>query len=312
MSLSSHQKLLLAASIPALGLVELGLHLFFAHRAPTEAQWAEARPRVIELRAQAAGAVVAPWWAEPHARQAFGEEVLPLRDVARPDESRYPTLLEISALGEHLPELAGWRVLREERVGPALTARLLENPRPATVRFSLTDAIEAGRAEVRWQVGEQPAPCAFHDDAPVVAPGLFGHPAMPPRRFVCGKQAWQSVGVTVQDDERFRARRCVWAHPPQDGEVQIRFSDVPLAHVLRGHWSIHWTLEREQRGAPIFLDAFVEGEHIGQARHDDGQGWAVFELPLGEHARETGSLELRIHSPDAADRQICFDADLRD
>lgn len=304
--------MLLACGIPALGLVELGLHLAFARSAPTEADWAAARPRVEALHGEAGAAVVAPWWAEPHARKAFGEQVLPLRDVARADESRYPRLLEISAWGQRLPELSGWRLVREEKLGHSLTARLLENPAPAAVRFDLTDAVEVGRAEVAYRFADHAVACSLREGEPVAAPGLFGHPAMPSRRYRCGPQPWQSVGVTVQDDQRHRARRCVWSHPPEGGAVALRFARVELARVLRGHVGIHWTLEREGRGAPVFVDAFVDGEMVGQARHDDGQGWALFELPLGRHADATADLELRIHSPHADGRHVCWEADVRE
>jgi hypothetical protein len=312
-------RLKLALGLPALGLVELVLHLIFAHAAPTPDDWAGARPRALALRAEAAGVVVSPWWAEPHARKGLGEQVLPLRDVARPDESRYPRLLEISAMGKHLPELDGWRVLREEPLGHALTARLLENPRPVAVRFDFTDAVEAGpgaggpgTSTAAWLVGGSEQPCPWRDAEPVVAPGLFGHPAMPRRRHACGHQPWQSVGVTVQDDQRHRARRCVWSHPPNNGEVIVRFPAVPLGREIHGHMGIHWTLERERRGAPVFLDVLLDGVHAGQARHDDGQGWAAFSIPTGERAGKTAAVEIRLRTPDANERQICWEADTRD
>lgn len=309
----SRASLALALALPALGLAELGLHLFFAHRPPTPADWEAARPRVAALRGPGDAVLIAPTWAEPHARMAFGPALMPLRDIARPDESRYARVVEVSALGQRSPELAGWRPLRSEPLGGGLTARLLENPAPARVVFDFTDAVDDGKADAAWVFADHEAPCPLRDGQTIAATGLFSNPTLPARRHVCGPQPWQSVAVTVHDDQRWRPRRCIWSHPPQGGAARLRFAAVPLGRVLRGHGSIHWTLEREQRGAPVFIDIAIDGQPLGTVRHDDGQGWALFELPLGPHAGKTAALvEFSVHSPNTSERQFCWEADTRD
>ena len=309
----SRRALAAALLIPLVGVGELALELRDSTRAPTTLDWAAARPRVAALRAEAEGVIVAPWWSEPHARRAFGDSLLPLRDVARPDASRYGSLVEVSALGERLDETANWHVRREERLAHGLVARVLDNPSPAKVVTDFVDRVEAVRGvSVAHVIGSREEACPFSDRETIVSPGLFGHPTLPQRRFACGRLPWLSVGVTVHDDERFRARRCVWSHPPQGGEVRITFADVPLGRVVRGHLSIHWTLEREERGTPVTFDVDVDGARVGSVRHEDGEGFRPFEIPLGEHAG-TSAREVTFHiaSPSSNERHVCWEADSR-
>lgn len=302
----------LALCLPALGALELAASLWLARRTPRDAAFAAARPRIVALRREADGAVVAPRWLEPVARMTLGDEVLPLRDVARADESTYARLLQISARGASLPEVAGFRVVRREELGGGLVASLLENPSPARPTFDFTDAVAAGRADAAWVVDEQRASCAWRTGLPAAAPGLFGHPAMPADRFVCGRMAWQSVGVTVHDDERHLPRRCVWSHPPEGGHVSLVFRDVPLAQVIRGHLSLHWTLERDRPGTPVVFSVLVDGAEVGRDVHHDGEGWRPFSLPLGERASKVAAeVELRIASARADQRHVCWEADSR-
>src|SRR5271156_4696579 len=89
--------------VPALGLAELGAHLWFAKRPPTFDEWSTVVNAVRETRQEGDLVVIAPSWADPAARRALGDALMPLRDVARPDESRYAHAIEVSILGERAP-----------------------------------------------------------------------------------------------------------------------------------------------------------------------------------------------------------------
>src|SRR5690606_10511039 len=104
--------------IPALGLVELGAQLSVSHSAPDQAEWAALRPRLKELKQPSDLVVVAPEWAGVNARHALGDELMPLKGLARPDETAFPRAIEVSALGEHSHAVAGWLTLETHRVGP--------------------------------------------------------------------------------------------------------------------------------------------------------------------------------------------------
>lgn len=304
----SRVSLAVAVALPVLGLAELTLHLFFARRPPEPADFLAARPRIEALKRPDDLLLVAPRWLDPHARTALGPSLLPLRDLARPDEARYPRALVVEAMGQRAPETAGWKEIQREPLGNKLTFAVFENPAPIRVVRDLVEEVEAGVVEVAWVFPDREVVCPWKTGQRTAATGLFSHPTMPERRHVCGAQPWQSVGVTVHDDQDFRPRRCIWAPPPPGGYVRLRFPSGEGGEGLRGHGSIHWTLERERRGGPVFLEAWAGGQLAGVVRHDDGQGWVLFEVPLGG-AR--GEIEVRVRAPDAAERHFCWEAVIR-
>ncbi|WP_437291667.1 hypothetical protein [Sorangium sp. So ce406] len=301
--------LLALLGLPALGLGELGAHLYFSERAPDFDAWREVEAPLAAMKQPGDLVVVAPAWADPAARRALGDELLPLRDAARPDESRYAAAVEISVLGQRAEELAGFREERRQEHGRFVLRRLV-NPSPARVVYDFVDHVAPSSADVR--VTDPPAACRWNPRARIAAGGLGGHPTFPAERFECPGGPFFNVGVTVIADEEFRPRRCIWSHPPRDGEIVTRFRDVPLGAVIRGHAGMYWIIEREQRGAPVTLSVRVNGEAVGEATHVDGDGWAAFEFPLGAHAGAArAEVEFAVTSPDYTHRHYCFEADTR-
>jgi hypothetical protein len=301
-------RLLLGAFV-ALGIAELAGFFVSSRRGPDFGDWAALAGPVAEERKAGELVVVAPSWGEPLARQALGDEVFPLRDVARPDVSRYRAALLISALGETSPELEGFRETGRREVGPFVLRRL-ENPSPAEVVFDFVDGLGPDRADVR--VTSPETRCSWTTNAKVVTGGLGGHPTFPAARFECPGGPFFSIGATVIADQDFRPRRCLFSHPPARGEVVTRYAGVPLGNVIRGHGGMYWIIERERRGAPVELAVRVDGEEVGRWEHRDGEGWAAFEMPLGAHAgQKNATVEFVVSSKNHAHRHFCFEADTR-
>lgn len=293
--------------VPALGLLELGAHHWFARRPPSVAEWRAARPALEAARQGAEPVIVAPYWAEPLARQAFGDAAFPLEQLARPDVSSFARVLEVSLLGQRADETRGWRTLSERQSGK-LTLRLLENPAPARVLFDFVSELGPAHTRVTWS---DDAPCAYSDGARPAAGGLHGAVAYPARRFSCPGGGESGVGVTVIDDQRYRPRRCVLAHPPDRGALTLSYADVPLGTVIRGYGGLSWFLYRDGKGAPVTLDVRVDGESLGRVVHEDDQGWRGFEVATGAHAGRRAAVQFVITSPGARDRDFCFQADTR-
>src|SRR5215471_15950636 len=251
--------------VPAFGLLELAAHAYFSSRPPSPEEWATQKDAVAALRRSGELVVVAPHWAEPNARFAFGDALMPVRDVARPDESAYPRALEVSILGATAPELRGWKLVEERRAGK-LRLRVLENPAPAHPTFDFVDAVpSASVADVRGDGGE--SPCPFTTNARRSAGGLHGDPAFPAVRHQCSGAEANFVGVTVVEDEQWRGRRCVWAHPTSGAVLTIRYHDVPLGTVIRGYGTLPWWVERERHGAPVEMSIVVAGDEVGAYEH---------------------------------------------
>ncbi len=299
----------LALAVPAVGLAELALHLHHARRAPALDEWAALAPAVTELRKDGDLTIVAPAWAEPNARWALGDEVFPLRDVARADETGYSRAVEISILGQRSPEVSAWTVL-EERGSGRFTLRVLENPAPPTVRLDFTDALGPEKVEVFERVGDRVVDCPWTNRARMSAGGLGGNPTFPRERFACPSGEFFFAGVTVIDDERYRPRRCVWAHPPARGSLVLRYRDVPLGRVVRGYGGLPWIIERAKPGTPVAMEVSLDGRSLGKLEHADGEGWKPFELPTGAEGR-SGTVEFSVSSSNAAHRHFCFQADTR-
>lgn len=298
----------LLLALPVVGLAELGLHFVFARRPPTFEEWAQVRDDIGTFP-PSAPVVVAPRWAEPLARQALGDERMPLAHVARPDTHRFERAVEVSILGQRAPELGGW-VEKSRLERGKFVYRLLENPR---FRPVITDFVERARppgAEVF--LSEPRDPCRWNAHARPMSGGLGGNPTFAPERFECAGGPFFNVGVTVIADEEFVARRCLWSHPPRVGEIVTRFGDVALGATIEGHSGMYWMIERERRGAPVKLTVRVDGEVIGAVLHLDGDGWAPFELALGAHAHKPhAAVEFGVSSPNYQHRHFCFEATSR-
>lgn len=295
--------------LPALGLGELGAHVYFSRRAPDFDAWRAIAAPVAAMKQPGDLVIIAPAWADPVARRALGDALMPIRDAARPDESRYAAAIEVGILGQHADELAGWQEEAHREQGKFLLRRLT-NPSPARVVFDFVDHLAPPAVDVRGT--EPPVVCAWNPRARIVAGGLGGNPTFPAERFECPGGVFFNVGVTVIADEEFRPRRCIWSHPFKGGEIITRFRDVPLGAVIRGHAGMYWMIERERAGAPVTLAVRVDGETVGEATHVDGDGWASFEFPLGAHAGASGAVvEFAVTTQNNAHRHYCFEADTR-
>lgn len=296
---------------PLLGLTELALGSFFAQRAPRPAEWGKVRPLVERAVAKAPLIVVAPHWAEPSARAALGDALMPLDHVARADESRFEAALELSVMGASAPELEGWKLEAEETHGE-FRLRRFTNPAYRPVLVDFVERVEAASLEVFAGTGDGPRPCPFTTRAKVSNGDLHGHPTFPARRFDCpGGGDWFFVGRTVIEDERYRPRRCIWAHPSDAGPLTLVFRDVPLGARLEGHGGLPYWNEREQRGRPVRIEVAVGDEVLGHWEHADGEGWKPFAFDTSRFAGRSATVVFRVSTTRAWRRELCFEATAR-
>ena len=297
------------AGVAALGLLEAGAHLHFANAAPTLEQWVALKPAVAGQVGPDTLVLVAPEWAEPNARFALGAELMPLEHVARPDESAFARALEISILGERTAFLPGWTLERERREGQ-FVLRDWANPAPLAVRYDFLEHLGPSAATVRVLRGSGPEPCPY-GTGKVSNGDLGGHPTFPRRRFICSGPDWAMVGLTVIEDENYRPRRCIWAHPTNRGTLEIEFEGVPIGRSIRGHGGLPYLFEREWRGAPVELEVLVGGQSIGRYQHADGEGWKGFEFSTASLEGQTHAVAFRVRARQIRNRQFCFEAGVR-
>jgi hypothetical protein len=291
--------------VPGLGLGELVAHLGFAGRAPRVEAWRELAPAVRALKRPGEPLVVAPEWAEPLARHAFGDAVFPLDELGRPDDASVRRVLEVSALGARYEGTARFRVISESTHG-AFTLRVLENPRPLRARYRLLEHVKANELTVTVVQGERSAPCEYSEHARVFAGGLHGAVAFPRERFVCPGPPSAFVGITVIDDQDYRPRRCLWAQPPPGGALRLSFSGVPFGSALRGYGGLSYFLFRDSDAPPVEL-SFAAGEtELGRHEHRAASGWHPFRVATAAFAGRTLPLELEVRSAGAEGRDFCL------
>ena len=302
-------RLLLLLASAALGLLEWVLQLHFSRAAPAPPEWVALRPTVQQLVQPGTLIVVAPLWAEPNARLAFGDELMPLRHVARADDTSFERALEISILGQHPSELQGWQLESELDTGRFLLRRWT-NPHPARVLYDFLARAEPPALSVSVQNEEAREDCPF-GKAKVSNGDLHGHPTFPSRRYTCSGPDWLFVGRTVIEDQNYRPRSCLWAHPPTHGVLVLRFDAVPIGATIRGYAGLPFFYERDEQGTPVDLAVWVGGEAVGHYRHSDGEGWKPFEFSTVRFAGQVQSVEFRVESARARQREFCFAAEVR-
>jgi len=298
--------------LPIAGLAELALFVYDAQRAPRVEEWRALRAELAKLKTPTDLLVVAPEWAEPIARYAFGDELMPMADLARPDVSAYARAVEVDALGASAAELNGWSVREERHVG-RFKVLLRDNPQPAKVLFSFLDQARPPFLEVGYGASsaEEGQACVFTRRAPSSAGGLHGHLAYPRERYNCGGGEEFFVGVTILDDQSYRPRRCLWADPRPGEALHLLYRSVPLGRKIYGYAGLSYFIFRDGRHGPVSLSARVGGVEVGRYEHHDEWGWHGFEFNTERFAGQTTDIELTVASDDPNDRQFCFYADSR-
>jgi hypothetical protein len=298
------------ASVALFGLLELGFHFRFAHAAPSLEQWSALKPVVARRAPPGTLVLTSPPWAEPNARFAFGKELMPLGHVARPDESGFEHALEISILGEDAAVLHGWQLDREEHEG-AFTLRSWTNPQVSPVRYEFIEHLLPADATVSVLRAKGPSDSCPYGNGKVTNGDLGGHPTFPRKRFICAGADWQMVGATVIEDQDYRPRRCIWAHPSNRGTLVVRFESVPIGMSITGYGALPYLFERETHGTPVEMEVLVGGTSVGRYQHLDGEGWKRFELSTAAFSGQTQPVEFQVRSRVVRDRQFCFQASVR-
>lgn len=301
---SFSSRALLLGLIPLLGLVELALHWYFAGRAPDVADYAALGPELLRLKKSGVPVVVAPAWAEPLVRQA-APPAFPTSELTRPDDSGYASFLEVSLLGASAPELAAFPVQKTQRIGPFVLS-LRQNPRPEPVKLDFVAAVSLGAAEVFSELAGQRRACPLTERARAATGGLHGHLAYPRQRYEC--PGGRIVGVSLIDDQDYRARRCVLTQVPDGGSVVLRFHSVPISARLVGFAGFSYFLERDQEADEVSVSLSEAGRALGEQRVAGGRGWSRFEVQRGT---ASGAVEVSVRKLARSSGDVCFALEAR-
>ncbi len=297
------------AIVPAVGVIELVLHVAQTHGAPSDADWDRARLEIALTTKSEDLVVVAPDWVDPLAREKLGEEILTIEREARPDDTRFPRAIELSMRGKHLPELQQWKVSATKDVGPFVLTTY-ENPAPVKVIDDLLSHMASRKIKVFRLDGPDGLRRECSRQLLGSESGNIGFgPAVPADRFVC--QGGEFVGISVVPDLDYVPHRCFFAPLPGNAVVRVEFSEVHFGKALHGHHGISVHAERDLTGAPVSLLFRSGSKVLGKYVHRDGDGWKGFEADTSELAGTVGELAVEISATSGANRQYCFEADTR-
>jgi hypothetical protein len=302
-SLSSPFALLLGL-VPVLGLVELGLHQYFASCAPGLEDYTALAPELLKLKPSGAPVVVAPAWAEPLLRQA-APAAFPARELTRPDDSGFASFVEVSLLGAAAPELAGFAVQRTQRIGK-FQVSLRQNPRPEPVVFDFVTAMENGTVEIFSDFEDVRRPCPLREHSRAQTGGLHGHVAYPRVRHEC--EGAQIVAVSLVEDREYRPHRCVLTQLPDSGSIVLRFSDVPASARLVGFVGFSYFLERDVEADEVALSLTEAGQSLGEQRAAGARGWSRFEVA---RPGAPGVVEVNVRRLLRSNSDFCFALEAR-
>jgi len=309
-TLTRHGKYLWLA-IPLFGLVELGASVYFSRRFPQVDEWRALTTEVRALKQEKDLIVIAPEWAEPLARNAFSDSLMPIADVARPDEASYPRVIEVSALGKINPLIASWPVTAEKRFGK-FALRTRTNPEYRPPLFVLTDHAVPPELEVseRGDSGETTR-CRYGTRPPSSASGLLARPAFPRQRFSCGPAEADFVGTTIIDDQNYRARSCLWANPAPGGLLTLKFSNVPMGDELYGYIGFSFFRFRDHGWPKVSLSFAIDGAGLGSHSHSPESGWQRFQFPTAHFRGTAHEVRIEISGVDSRELELCFYAATR-
>jgi hypothetical protein len=293
-----------------LALAELAAHEFFRRSAPDERDWALLEPTVKTLYRPGTWVTVVPEWADPLLRFQLGDGYFPLDTMARSDDDGLERAIVVSFLGQESHELWRWELKHREVVGP-FTVKVFENPHPEHAKVRLIEHVSPPALEVFDGHPGDPKVCFFTNRARISTGGLGGDPTLPASRYVCPSGERYGVAVTTIDDERFRPRRCIWAHPSPSGPLTLIFHDIPLGKKIVGHAGLPWLISRDGVGTPIEITARLDGERLGRHVVVDQKGYERFEWDTHLHDNQQADLELVISTERAENRRLCFTMETR-
>ena len=173
-----------------------------------------------------------------------------------------------------------------------------ERSKRARVTFDFVESFRSAR--VVHERGGEEIPC----DRWIDQNGQGG----PPGRWSCRTNRdwfyfapeWHRMGDHL--------RWCLWAHPPNDGRLIIRYPDVPIAGVLAGRAGHTLNSSRRAR-APVNLDvSFGDGP---SQRFVFGLQDTFRPFRLRVPTSTTTMVTFAVSSPDAGANHFCFAADIR-
>ena len=297
--------------LPLAGVAEPLIGAYQGRRFPRVQEWVELKPQIAALKGPRDLVIIAPRWAEPIARHAFGDELMPIVNCARADEASFERVIEIDALSEHDSGVASWPLLSDRAFGN-FRVELRKNPDYRSIGFTMIDHVRPPDLRVFETHNGKKLECQYTTTATPSAGGLLGRPMFPLERFTCGRSEANFVGITIIDDQNFGPRRCIWANPAPGDTIALVFSPVLLQRAVHGYVGLPYFTFRDEGWRPIEMSLSVDQVKIGSHLHVPESGWQPFEFATTQYEGQLAQVEFAIKDTgDPREHELCFYADVR-
>lgn len=126
-------------------------------------------------------------------------------------------------------------------------------------------------------------------------------------RHQCSHGPWNHVSPGWHEVDE-RPLRCLWAHPVDEGPLEIRYPDVPLRGVVRVRAALTDSGPGFDKGTPVELELRAAEGSLIRWTIDNRSGVQSFSLPWPESLPERGPVTFAVTSASSQARHFCFDA----
>ncbi len=168
----------------------------------------------------------------------------------------------------------------------------------AEVTFDFVDAIAQARVSLERGTAREPCDQWRRTNGQGGAFGRWSCPTDPSWQYVAPE--WHRMGDHL--------RWCLWAHPPHEGHLVIRYPRIALDGAIVGRAGHTLNSSRYAR-APVFLDVSWDG--VPAQRFTFGLEDHFRPFRVAVPTATTATVSFAVSSPDAGANHFCFVADLR-
>jgi hypothetical protein len=283
-------RLLPLALVLGASLYSIGFWLLGPRPQVSPADYRRAEKIVRKGWAPGDALAVRPWWAA-RIREYLGDlDFVQVRDLESEDLSRYSRLWVVLLPGEQI-ELAKYSLEESFEAGDLEIVRY-RLPDRAQVKYDFREQLD--RAQVRMHQGPSVKPC----DRWIT------------NRWICTRRDWNYVGrmvVELGDDPR----KVIWAHPSDEGPIEITYQNVPSGNTLLVHTGFTPPAARTPEGAPVTLRVSIDGREVGKVVQDNRNGYFPTRFDISAAGPGSHTVTFAVSTNHAGMRHFCFDAEVR-
>ncbi len=128
-----------------------------------------------------------------------------------------------------------------------------------------------------------------------------------PSKHQCSHADWNHVRAGWYEVQE-RPFRCVWAHPVDEGPLEVSFDDAPLRGQIHVRAAFVGQSAAFARGAHVDLAVRSGAVEMARVRVENKSGVQKYDSPITDKIPERGPVTLSISTPNSAMRHFCFDA----